>query len=136
MARNGPRKGSRRTERDEAPRAADRTDRVLGLDELARGESVRATGGPPAALVRELGRRSRPMVAELEPIPRESMALRGPGDRVHSDAHRPRWVDLDYLPRVRPHRFKVPPFERGTRVSGRPGEAGFHTMIQESLTFS
>jgi hypothetical protein len=136
MARNGTRRASRRKERDEASRAAERTDRVLGLDELARRESVRATGGPPVALVRELGRRSRPMVAELEPITRETMALRGPGERVHSDAHRPRWVDLDHLPRLRPHRFKVPPFERGGRVSGRPEEVGFHTMMQESLTFS
>lgn len=143
MAREGTRAGSaggkrsdRSRRREGSARASDRADRVLGLDELAAAKPVRATERTPAALVRELDRRSTPVTALVEQVSRASAAGQDAGGRLRSEAHRPRWVDLDYLPLVRPHRFKVPPFGRGARVSGRPGEVGFHTMMQESLTFS
>jgi hypothetical protein len=107
---------------------------ILNLDELARLEPIRGIGTAPQRLIREIERAGQHRV-KVEAI---EIAARGTSRAAAAgtgDAFRPRWVDLDYLPKVRPHRFFVPHLSNAP-TRGFPHQLGMQTLMQESLTYS
>lgn len=115
---------------------ADAEDRALTLDELASKEPVAAIGGPPSSLLRELERtRGALILTEAMEISAQAVA-RAARRPIRTDAYRPQWVGVDYLPKIRPHHFRVPPIRRGRGIRGRPGDIGLKPLMNESLTFS